>query len=363
MPTLLLTGATGMVGREVLARAVADARFDRVLCLVRAGKGETPQERLDAVLEKVGSAPDPGRVAAVGGDAVQPELGLDSRDRAALEAVDRIVHCAASVSFDLPLDEAREINVLGTERMLALARTLPRLERFDAVSTAYVAGRREDLVLEEDLAHDRGFRNTYEQTKHESEHLLRRAMRDLPIAVHRPSIVVGDSRTGRTGAWKVLYWPLKVIARGFLPVIPYDPEGQLDIVPVDFVADAILALSHDPSTLGRTYHLAAGPGRDTTTRELMVAVFEKLGRRPPIRVRPRIWRRFVRPAMMAAPSPALKRTLRTGLVYRPYLELRLRFDTREVDQKLAGKVRCPRVLDYIDTIVSEALRTDFGKRE
>lgn len=361
MGTLLLTGATGMVGRELLARAAADSRWERVLCLVRAGGGESAQQRLDAVLAKVGGKPDP-RVQAVAGDVVAPELGLGAA-RKGLADVTHVLHCAASVSFDLPLAEAREINVLGTERMLALARTLPKLARFDAVSTAYVAGLRADLVHEVDLAHDQGFHNTYEQTKHESEQLLRAAMADLPIAVHRPSIVVGDSRTGRTGAWKVLYWPLKVIARGFLPVIPFDPEGRLDIVPVDFVADGVMALQQDPETVGRTFHLTAGPARDTTMAEVTDRVFRKLGRRPPIRVRPTVWRRVVRPALQATRIKGFERTLDAGLVYRPYLELRLRFDTTHADRHLrkAGVV-CPAVTDYLDTIVDHALATDFGKR-
>jgi thioester reductase-like protein len=361
MSTILITGATGMVGREVLARLAADLRYERVLCLVRPSKQESAQDRLDAVLRGVGGEPDPKRVIAVAGDVVQPELDLDADDRKTLADVDRIIHCAASVSFTLPLEESRLINVIGTERMLALARTLPRLERFDAVSTAYVAGRRDDLVHEAELEHDRGFHNTYEQSKHESEQLLRRAMADLPIAVHRPSIVVGDSRTGKTGAWKVLYWPLKVIARGLLPVIPYDPECRLDIVPVDFVADAILALADDPSTLGGTYHLAAGRARDCTMEHVTKAVFAKLGQRPPLRVPPTMWREVVRPALNLVPSKKLRRTLETGLAYRPYLELRLRFDTAEVDAKLLDKVRCPPVLEYIDTIIDAALRSDFGR--
>lgn len=352
-----------MVGREVLARLCRDPRHERVLCLVRPSGGESAQARLDAVLGKVGEVAAPERVVAIAGDVVQPELGLSREARTALAGVQRIVHCAASVSFDLPLEESRMINVIGTERMLALARTLPRLERFDAVSTTYVAGLRDDVVREADLEHDRGFHNSYEQSKHEAEQLLRRAMADLPIAVHRPSIVVGDSRTGKTGAWKVLYWPLKVIARGLLPVLPYDPECRLDIVPVDFVADAILALADDPTTLGGTFHLAAGPGRDASMADFMAAVFRKLGRRPPLRVRPLAWRKVVRPALARLPSKKLRRTLRTGLAYRPYLELRLRFDTTEADRALSRtSVKCPAVLEYLDTIIEAALRSDFGRR-
>jgi long-chain acyl-CoA synthetase len=357
--TLFLTGATGMVGREVLARAVADPRFDRVACLVRPGKTESAADRLTALLAKMGAAAD--RAFAVAGDVVEPGLGLSEADRGALADTTVAIHCAATVSFDHPLEEARKINVEGTRALLGVCRGLPKLERIDAVSTAYVAGKRGDLIREGDLDHDCGFHNTYEQTKYESEQLLRTA--ELPIAIHRPSIVVGDSRTGRTGAWKVLYWPLKVIARGWLPIIPYDPEGRLDIVPVDFVADAILALSRDKEAIGRRFHLTAGPGRDATMGEVTSEVFRRVQRRPPLRVSPRWFRRVVRPALYALPSQKLKRTLRTGLVYRPYLELRLRFDTTGADALLGrAGVRCPRVLDYLGTIVDAAIAADFGSR-
>jgi nucleoside-diphosphate-sugar epimerase len=188
-------------------------------------------------------------------------------------------------------------------------------------------------------------------------------MRDLPIAVHRPSIVVGDSRTGKTGSWKVLYWPLKVLARGWLPAVPYDPEGRLDIVPVDFVASAILALSGDARAIGGTFHLAAGPGRDTTLGALAEHLSNRLERRPPVRVRPIWWRRVIRPTLMLFPSKNLRKTLSTGLVYRPYLELRLQFDTSEADALLqTAGVRCPPVIDYIDTVVDAAVASDFGHR-
>lgn len=362
MSTLLLTGATGMVGREILARAAADPRFGRVACLVRPAEGRSAQERLDELLDRVGVARDP-RLVAVAGDVAEPDLGLTAADRAALEGVTHVIHGAATVAFDRPLEEARRLNAEGTRTVLRLCAKLRRLERLDAISTAYVAGRRGDLVREADLEHDRGFHNTYEQTKHEAEISLRAAMKDLPIAVHRPSIVVGDSRTGRTGAWKVLYWPLKVLARGWLPVIPYDPEGRLDIVPVDWVADAVLALSRDPRTLGRTFHLAAGASRDTTVEEVATVVYRRLRRAKPIRLPP-AWFRALRPALLALPSKKLRRTLAKGIVYRPYFELRLRFDTVEADAALSPRrLECPRVLDYFDRIVAEALRTDFGARD
>lgn len=354
---LLLTGATGMVGREVLRRAAEAPAYQRVMCLVRPGPDGDAQSRLDDLMRDCGI--DPTRVLAVAGDVTQPGLAVEP---GTLDEVTDVIHCAATVSFDLPLDEARDINVNGTAHVIDVCRHLPGLHRLDAVSTCYVAGRREGLILETDLEHDAGFHNTYEQTKYEAELLLREAMADLPIAVHRPSIVVGDSRTGRTGAWKVLYWPLKVIARGRLPVIPYDPDSRLDIVPVDFVADAVLALAQRSDSVGGTFHLAAGPRRDTTTGQMFPRVFRMLDRRPPLRVPPVLFRRVIRPVLMVAPSDRLHRTLRAGLVYRPYLELRLQFDTTSADALLDSVgVRCPAVLEYIDTIVAAALESDFGR--
>lgn len=359
MAVLLLTGATGMVGREVLARVATDERYDRVLCLVRPSAEASAQQRLKQLCRQL-DLPSTVRVRAVAGDVTQTALGLSGRT---LAGVTDVIHCAATVSFDNPLAEAREINVAGTRNVLAAARRMRRLERVDAVSTCYVAGQRTGLVLESDLEHTAGFHNTYEQTKYESELVLRDAMADLPIAVHRPSIVVGDSRTGRAGAWKVLYWPLKVIANGWLPVMPYDPTSRLDIVPVDFVADALLALSRDPSTLGGTFHLAAGPGRDTTAGELVQLVFRMLDRRPPFGVPPVLFRTGVRPLLMLTPSRRIHRTLKSGLVYRPYLELDLQFDTHQADRHLhAAGVSCPAVTDYIETVVRVAIASDFGRR-
>jgi len=356
---LLLTGATGMVGREILARAVTGGRYSDVSCLVRPSDTQSAQERLDQLCRRMGV---PTGVRAIAGDVREPGLGVPARN---LTGVTHVIHSAASVSFDLPIAQARAINVTGTANLLAACRRLPALERIDAISTCYVAGRRSGLVFEADLQRPvAGFHNTYEQTKFESEELLRAAMSDLPIAVHRPSIVVGDSRTGATGAWKVLYWPLKVIARGWLPVVPFDPDCTLDIVPVDFVADAVLGLAADAHTLGGTFHLAAGPDRDTTTGELFGHVFRLLERRPPMLVPPALFRATIRPALMLAPSPRLRRTLATGLVYRPYLELRLQFDTSGADRHLAPLgIDCPPVTNYIDTVVRTAIESDFGNRD
>ena len=194
------------------------------------------------------------------GDLLEPGLGLSASDRHWLiGSVERILHCAASISFELPLEDAREINVCGVERVLELARAIAAggtLRRVVHVSTAYVSGRHAGLFGEHDLDVGQEFRNTYERSKHEAERLLRRAG-DLPLAVARPSIVVGHSASGWTSAFNVLYWPMRAFERGLLDEVPAREDSIVDFVPVDYVTDGILALLDDEEASG-TYNLVAG---------------------------------------------------------------------------------------------------------
>src|SRR5262249_21970505 len=156
------------------------------------------------------------------------------------------VHCAASVTFDLPLPEARAINTSGVRRVAQLAELCTilgdGLDRFAHVSTAFVAGDRQGTLVELDQQGGARLRHTYEQTKHEAEELLRERPKPLPVQILRPSIVVGSRVSGWTRAFNVLYWPLQMFAHGRLPVVPARASSPVDVVPVDYVADAIVAL-------------------------------------------------------------------------------------------------------------------------
>ena len=137
-----------MVGREILARAAIDPEVTQLLCLIRPTGQESAEERLAALCQTM--AVPVGAARAVAGDVTEPGLGVPADD---LADVTHVIHCAASVSFDLPLAEARRINVTGTQHVLDACRTMPLLKRLDAVSTCYVAGRRTGLILESDLEH------------------------------------------------------------------------------------------------------------------------------------------------------------------------------------------------------------------
>jgi nucleoside-diphosphate-sugar epimerase len=330
---ILLTGATGFLGMEVLARLLE--RTDRkVLCLVRAPDDAAAELRLDGVLTTLYRDPSPyrSRVRAMRGDLTS---GLPELD----EPVDVVCHCAASIAFDLPLEQAREINVEGTRAMLALARAAGA-RRFVHVSTAYVAGTHAGTFREDMLGN--AYRNTYEQTKSEAERLFA-GVEDLDVAIARPSIVMGESGTGWTPAFNVLYWPLRAFARGLFEQVPAKPDGRVDVVPVDYVADGIARLIDSGET--GTFNLVSGADAATVDElaELACAHFD----RP-------------RPPYVDSGAFGDATADEHGAVYLPYFDMDVVFDDANTRERLG--LRAPRLRDYFDTLMDYADAAMWGKR-
>ncbi len=360
----MITGATGFLGRELVLHLLAGDPSARLTLLVRGRDEAEAQARglalLAEQLQGAALADATARVEVVRADLERERLGL--APRAYEELVARtvgVIHGAASVSFSLPLAQARAINVDGTRRVLELARQAGA--HMDYVGTAYVAGERSGLVLESELDRGQGFRNTYERSKCEAEALVRARMDGQSLAIYRPSIIVGDSRTGRTASFKVLYWPLKLFARGFR-VVPGRADTPMDVVPSDFVVQAIAHLRGRPDRAGQVYHLCAGPDRSATLAELaeLAARFFRVKR--PIFVQPQLFVR-ARPLIDRFTWGRLRRVLRAGRVYTPYLSLDLAFDTTNTRAGLAGSgIEVPRVEDYFANLFRFAIDSDWGRR-
>ena len=346
---ILLTGATGFLGMDTLARLI-ERNDDQIAVLVRAQDDEGARERLKELLARLYDTPPGGaaRVRAVRGDLLQPGLGLSEQDRLWLiGSVDRIIHCAASISFELPLQEAREINVQGVARVIGLSREIAAggsLRRLVHVSTAYVSGRHSGEFAEEDLDVGQEFRNTYERSKNEAEQLLAGAS-DLPLAIARPSIVVGDQASGWTPVFNVLYWPMRAFERGLLAEVPAREDSIVDFVPVDYVTDGILALLDDDGARG-TYNLVAG-AQALSAGELVELHSSVTGREPA---------RFVAQETTSG-LPAGAET------FVPYFDVRCRFDDARARALLERVgVERPDPSDYLGRLISYARRTNWGKR-
>ncbi len=338
-----------------------------VYALVRADSDEHATQRLHATLrDALGSAePYAGRVTAIAGDLERPRLGLrPDRARALAAAVGEIVHGAASVSFELPLDRSRAINVDGTRRMLELAERCRRnggLRRFTYISTAYVAGEHRGVFREADLDVGQRFRNPYEQSKFEAETLVRSWDDRLPVTVVRPSIIVGDSASGWTASFNVLYWPLRALHRGAYPILPARRSAPVDVVSVDYVADAICALSRLPDASGRTFHLTAS-ARASSIGELLDLAVARLGcRRPPL-VGPHLYRRVLHPLLLLRAGPRHRRFLRATEAYLPYFAMRVHYDDGEARAALGAALQPAPLGAYFDALVGYALLAQWGRR-
>ena len=361
---MLLTGATGFVGAELLARLVPGS--DRTIyALVRASDDEGAQARVDAVTSDLFGAPDP-RVVGVPSDLTAPGLGLAGAwaNRLAGE-VATVLHCAASVSFSMPLGESREINVEGTRRVLAFARRCANLERVAYVSTAYVGGRHRGTFGAGDLERGQGFRNPYEQSKQEAEVLVRRAGDELPVQVFRPSIVVGDRRTGWTSSFNVLYQPLRAFSRGMYAVLPGRMKSPVDVVPVDYVVDGICALMGDRTpALGRpeTFNLVSG-GEAATVGELTDMASAYFDREPPRIVDPVLWKYVMEPMLRSRAPAATRAVLEHSGVFFPYFSVETWFDDAATRARLARHgIKASSLPTYLPRLLDFAQATRWGKK-
>jgi thioester reductase-like protein len=362
---VLLTGATGFVGMEILARYLE--RTDRpVYVAVRARDDAEADARLRTTLASLCGSGHAyrDRAFAVRADIEQPGMGLSRHERDALaEHVTDVVHSAASVSFSLPLDRSRRINVGGTEEVLRLAdlcRHRGRLDRFGYISTAYVAGAHRGEFGEHQLDVGQRFRNPYEQSKFEAERLVRAHADRLPVQIFRPSIVVGDRRTGWTPAFNVLYSPLKAFARGNLSALPARRSSPVDVVPVDYVADAVFELSQRHVDRMRTYHLVAGRSA-TTVGRLIELSGERLGRPEPVVIPPGLFRTVVDP-LLRRRGGRVAEGLNRSRVFFPYFSMRVRYDDRHTRRSLAqaGVTAAP-IETYFDRLLDYAVATRWGR--
>ncbi len=357
---VLLTGATGFVGMELLERYLE--RTDRqIVALVRADDADAARARIEAVLDNLfgaGAHLRRDRVEAIAADMTRPDLGLDpvARERIA-ERVTTIIHSAASVSFTLSLDEAREINVMGTRRMLELAELVQArggLDCYGHISTAFVAGTHQGGFAERDLDVGQSFHNSYERSKFEAERLVR-SRGDLPYTILRPSIVVGDRTSGWTAAFNVLYWPLRAFGRGLFTAVPAVPSAPCDVVSIDYVADATFTLCEPGCDTGVTYHLTAGPHASTIGE--IAGLASRYFRRPMPRVLPP--GEFAELVLGSAEQSALT----AGSEYFPYLSMGAVFEDAETRARLEpdGITAAP-LRDYMDRLLDFATRSRWGKR-
>ena len=337
------TGFPGFIGKRLVARLLRDDPELRVAALVEPAMVERARA---AAADLEGG----DRIEVMPGDIGERDLGLPAPDLDRLKAETTVAfHLAAIYNLAVPLQIAQRVNVEGTGNVLDLCAACKQLERLNYVSTAYVAGERHGVVYEHELALGQGFKNHYESTKFQAELWVREMLDRVPTTTYRPAIVVGDSKTGETQKFDGPYYMLRTIAvavaRG-TPIPQFGASGApFNVVPVDFVVDALAAVSAEPAAAGETLHLVDPD--PISARELLTALSrEYAGKDPGYKVPPRLVEsslRFktVRDMFSGAPPESIR-----------YLNHEVRFDTRRADDLLAkAGLRCPRFEEYVGPMV------------
>jgi|SRR5918994_707466 thioester reductase-like protein len=345
--TILVTGFPGFLGSRLLPRILSRAPGTRAACLIQPKFADLAKQR-GGELE----AADPGlagRIELVAGDLTAAGLGLEDGDRLAGD-VTEIWHLAAVYDLSVARDVGMAVNVEGTRNVLRFAERCGGLRRHHYVSTCYVSGRHCGPFREADLDVGQRFNNFYEETKFLAEVEVAGARAGgMPTTVYRPAIVVGDSRTGDTqkfdGPYFLLQWLVRQPRVALVPLVGDPTMVRFNMVPSDFVLDAITHLSGRADTAGGTFQLA--DPRPLTVAGLLDEMCRATGRRG---IRVRLPHRLT--TWSLAHIGPLARWVGIPASAVEYFVHPTHYDTAETDRLLAGSgVACPPVADYLPNLV------------
>jgi thioester reductase-like protein len=284
---IFLTGSTGYIGAHI-ASILLQRHSDRLNVLVRAKTEEEANERLWRSLQLHLDFPEfrdslETRVSVFRGDLTDARFGLENAEYARLVGTtEAVIHCAASLNRKSE-KSCLNVNLRGTLEVAQLARRAQDahgLRRFSQVSTVAVAGHRSHEIVTEDGSIDwnRSDYDPYARTKKFCEHMVRELLPEVPRTVFRPSIVLGDSRRAETTQFDMVR---AFVFLAGLPVLPFRSTDRIDIVPVDYVAESIVALHQKPDPLYEIYHLSSGTASETFG-QLTHALAQAAGKMEPL---------------------------------------------------------------------------------
>jgi thioester reductase-like protein len=278
---ILLTGATGLVGGELLVTLSQREEVNKIYCLLRSASEEVAMERLQKVFDLHDDAFDTDKIVPVLGNLFDEHLTDSLINNAALNDVDVIIHSAANTSFSrFNDDQVEKANIGGLTKILLWAKQLPHLKTFMYIGTATICGKDvKDRVIHEDESPnpDATHLVKYTYTKMKGELLIREHLPEEQILIARPSIIMGDSRPIMPRS-PVILWAMATI--NHLRLIPVNEHAQLDIIPVDYAVNAIVKLLFAKRKY-HVYHISAGEEGSTTALKLSETLSAYFDEMPP----------------------------------------------------------------------------------
>jgi thioester reductase-like protein len=350
---ILLTGFPSFVPRRLLQTIFAREPDSFVRLLVRPDFVDRATRRLEAM------GADPDRYQILSGDVVALDLGLSGTEYLELLAnVTDIYHIASIWYLGADKREIYNVNVEGARNIIDTALEMDHLNRLNHFSTAFVAGQRAGVIMEDELEENQSFRNAYERTKFEAEVAMRRAMEMIPVSVFRPSIVVGDSKTGEIDRMAGPYFLMNLIVQmpESVPILmPGKGDKPLNLVPVDFVCEAMHRISLQQDSANQTFHLCdANP---LSAGKVFEMIAHAAGKRPPVGHVPYNLTKWVMKV------PYLEKFTRSPRQFvEDFNHLTIYNSIHTVDA-LQGDLRCPPFPSYaqnlVDYIKSTAMAFDI----
>ena len=350
----LVTGYPGFIGKRLVRRLLEAlrGRTDRLVLLVQSKNARAARHDLAAIGAE--------RAEVVEGDVEHMHLGLSGTEFKALaRSLTDVWHLAARSHLGAGRSEMRRVNVEGTRNVLDLCLAARRLRRLSHFSTAFVSGDRVGVILEDELAMGQRFHNAYAETKLQAELLVRRAQADIPATIYRPSIVVGDSRTGEIDRFEGPYALAILLVASPVAVplpLPGDAVAPLNVVPVDFAVDAAISISENPAGAGRTVHVV--DPSPLSARRVYEMIADRAGKKlNPVSVPSRLFQAVLQ-------LPFLERlswTHRPAIEYVNHLAI---YNCRNLLELLDGTgIQCPPITSYLDRLIEFVQATYARRRE
>lgn len=342
--TIFLTGFPGFIAERLVERlAKTDTQF---FLLVQAQFVEKAMDAVKRISEETNTPLE--NFAIIKGDITRKNLGIETDDLAVVrvETTD-VFHLAAVYDLAVEKDLAYLVNVEGTKNVNDFVKSLWNLRRYNYISTCYVAGKRTGEILETELEHDAGFRNYYEETKYLAEVSVEEMKTEFPVTIFRPSVVVGDSETGETAKYDGIYYLIKYLKKSpnLLRLVNVGNKNvRLNLVPVDFVADGIAALSKDEEAIGKTIALA--DPNPLNTAQIFDEIAKNLsGKTSAVTPPPKLIEMFLNTPV----SPPLTGLPHFGV---PYFFLSQTYDTG-ISEELLKKhdIVCPNFKTYVPNLL------------
>lgn len=338
---ILITGYPSFVARKLVEIILAEEPDATLRLLVRP-------DSLDEADRQIKDLPAArGRIHLLSGDVVALDLGLSGREYLELIAhVTDIYHIASIWYLGVERSQAFEVNVQGTRNILDTAYEMQKLRRLNHFSTAFVAGDRTGVIMEEDLDENQGFRNAYEESKFIAERQMREAMHHLPISVFRPSIIVGDSQSGEIDRMAGPYYLINAIVNmpAILPIpMPGKGDKPLNLVPIDFVCRAMHRISLREDSSSKTFHLS--DPNPLSARRVFELVAERVGRRAPVGLLP------YRLTRLVMKFPYLERFTRNPRQFMDDFNQLTIYNSINTLEALEGEQLCPPLPSYIDNLI------------